>query len=139
MHAARGDVARRRSAYREAVLILTSVGSDRAAAEMWFELAGLLEDVDEFDAARDAYRSAAAASGIQVTPADQGRATSSGANFAELESAAAQDGVALRDLDTTSVWRGGHRGGAHGGDECRGDCRDGELAPTSHFRSPSHR
>jgi hypothetical protein len=35
---------------------------------MWFELAGLLEDVDEFDAARDAYRSAAAASGIQSRP-----------------------------------------------------------------------
>ncbi len=56
------------AAYREAVLILTGVGSDRSAAEMWFELAGLLEDVGEFDAARDAYRSAAAASGIQSRP-----------------------------------------------------------------------
>jgi hypothetical protein len=35
---------------------------------MWFELAGLLEDVNEFDAARDAYRSAAAASGVQSRP-----------------------------------------------------------------------
>jgi hypothetical protein len=35
---------------------------------MWFELAGLLEDVNEFDAARDAYRSAAASSGIQARP-----------------------------------------------------------------------
>ena len=56
--------------YREAVLILTGVGSDRDAAEMWFELAGLFEDVNEFDAARDAYRSAAAASGITVAPED---------------------------------------------------------------------
>ena len=68
VHAARGDVAGAAAAYREAVLILTGVGSDRTAAEMWFELAGLLEDVDEFDAARDAYRSAAAASGIQSRP-----------------------------------------------------------------------
>ena len=68
VHAARGDVAGAATAYREAVLILTGVGSDRSAAEMWFELAGLLEDVDEFDAARDAYRSAAAASGIQSRP-----------------------------------------------------------------------
>jgi len=66
--AARGDVAAAVSAYREAVLILTAVGSDRHAAEMWFELAGLLEDVNEFDAARDAYRSAGAASGIQSRP-----------------------------------------------------------------------
>jgi hypothetical protein len=49
-------------------MILTSVGSDRDAAEMWFELAGLLEDVNEFDGARDAYRSAAAASGVQSRP-----------------------------------------------------------------------
>jgi transcriptional regulator with XRE-family HTH domain len=68
VHAARGDVAQAATAYREAVLILTGVGSDRSAAEMWFELAGLLEDVDEFDAARDAYRSAAASSGIQARP-----------------------------------------------------------------------
>ena len=68
VHAARGDVVGAATAYREAVLMLTGVGSDRSAAEMWFELAGLLEDVDEFDAARDAYRSAAAASGIQSRP-----------------------------------------------------------------------
>jgi hypothetical protein len=35
---------------------------------MWFELATLLEDVNDFDAARDAYRSAAAASGIRSRP-----------------------------------------------------------------------
>ena len=68
VHAARGDIEAALHAYREAVLILTSVGSDREAAEMWFELAGLLEDVNELDAARDAYRSAAAASGITSRP-----------------------------------------------------------------------
>jgi tetratricopeptide (TPR) repeat protein len=68
VHAARGDIEAAVQAYREAVMILTSVGSDRDAAEMWFELAGLLEDVNELDAARDAYRSAAAASGVQSRP-----------------------------------------------------------------------
>ncbi len=56
------------AAYREAVLVLTSIGSDRGAAQLWFELAGQLEDANEFDAARDAYRSAAAASGLQIRP-----------------------------------------------------------------------
>ena len=41
--------------YREAVLILTSIGSDRGAAQLWFELAGQLEDAMEFDAARWAF------------------------------------------------------------------------------------
>jgi tetratricopeptide (TPR) repeat protein len=68
VHAARGDIEAAVRAYREAVMILTSVGSDRDAAEMWFELASLLEDVNELDAARDAYRSAAAASGVQSRP-----------------------------------------------------------------------
>ncbi len=68
VHAARGDIEAALASYREAVLMLTSVGSDRDAAEMWFELAGLLEEVNEFDMARDAYRSAAAASGVQSRP-----------------------------------------------------------------------
>ena len=51
-----------------AVSILTSIGFDRAAAQTWFELGGLLEEVGEFDAARDAYRSAAASSGLQTRP-----------------------------------------------------------------------
>ncbi len=68
VHASRGDIEAALLAYRESVLMLTSLGSDRQAAEMWFELAGLLEDVNENDAARDAYRSAAAASGIQARP-----------------------------------------------------------------------
>jgi tetratricopeptide (TPR) repeat protein len=68
VRAARGDIEAARQSYLEAVMTLTSVGSDREAAEMWFELAGLLEDVNEFDAARDAYRSAAAASGVRTRP-----------------------------------------------------------------------
>ena len=68
VHAARGEVQAAVRSYREAVMVLTGVGSDREAAQMWFELAALLEEVNEFDAARDAYRSAAAASGVQARP-----------------------------------------------------------------------
>ena len=68
VHAARGDVEAARQSYRDAVMVLTGVGSDREAAEMWFELATLLEDVGDYDASRDAYRSAAAASGIRSRP-----------------------------------------------------------------------
>jgi transcriptional regulator with XRE-family HTH domain len=56
-------------AYREAVFILTGIGADRGAAQLWFELAGLLEEIGEFDAARDAYRSAAASAGLRSRPA----------------------------------------------------------------------
>ncbi|WP_151083451.1 helix-turn-helix domain-containing protein [Nocardioides cynanchi] len=56
------------AAYREAVLILTGIGADRGAAQLWFELAGLLEDIGDFDASRDAYRSAAASAGLRTRP-----------------------------------------------------------------------
>ena len=46
--------------------MLTGVGADRDAAQLWFELADLLEDVGDLDAARDAYRSAAASTGSAV-------------------------------------------------------------------------
>ncbi len=62
---ARGDAEGAKSAYRRAVFLLTGVGADRDAAQLWFELADLLEDVGDVDAARDAYRSAAASSGLR--------------------------------------------------------------------------
>jgi transcriptional regulator with XRE-family HTH domain len=62
MHEATLDTAR--SQFQQAVLVLTGVGADRAAAQVWFELAGLFEDVDEPAAALDAYRRAAAATGL---------------------------------------------------------------------------
>ena len=49
----------------EAVLLLTGVGADRDAAQLWFELADLLEEVGDVDGARNAYRSAAASSGLR--------------------------------------------------------------------------
>jgi transcriptional regulator with XRE-family HTH domain len=53
-----------RSHFQEAVLVLSGAGADRAAAQLWFELAGLFESVDEPAAALDAYRRAAAATGL---------------------------------------------------------------------------
>jgi tetratricopeptide (TPR) repeat protein len=50
--------------YREAILLLSGVGADRRAAELWFELGGLLQDVGEAAAALDAYRRAAASTGL---------------------------------------------------------------------------
>jgi transcriptional regulator with XRE-family HTH domain len=67
--AARGDVASAKLAYRQAVLILSSVGADRGAADLWFELANLLEDMGDLDAAREAYKSAAASAGLRSRPA----------------------------------------------------------------------
>ena len=63
--AARGQAGAALAAYRQAVHLLTGVGADRGAAQLWFELAGLLEDLGELDAARDAYRSAAASAGLR--------------------------------------------------------------------------
>jgi hypothetical protein len=44
--------------------MLSGVGADRRAAELWFELGGLLQDVGEAAAALDAYRRAAASTGL---------------------------------------------------------------------------
>jgi tetratricopeptide (TPR) repeat protein len=50
--------------YKEAILLLSGAGADRRAAELWFELGGLLQDVGEGAAALDAYRRAAASTGL---------------------------------------------------------------------------
>jgi tetratricopeptide (TPR) repeat protein len=68
-----GQVAARRSDaseaarhYREAVIQLSAIGSDRGAAEAWFELGALLDDLDLEGEARDAYRRAAASTGLRA-------------------------------------------------------------------------
>jgi transcriptional regulator with XRE-family HTH domain len=66
--AARGDADAAARAYRRAVFTLTGVGADQEAAQLWFELADLPEDIGQIGAARDAYRSAAAASGLRARP-----------------------------------------------------------------------
>ena len=59
---------RRAAAYRRAVFRSTGVGADRDAAQLWFELADLLEGVGDLGAALEAYRSAAASSGLRARP-----------------------------------------------------------------------
>ena len=63
---ARGDNEGAKKLYRQAVFFLTGAGADRDAAQLWFELADLLEEVGDLDAARDAYRSAAATTGLRT-------------------------------------------------------------------------
>ncbi len=50
-------------AYQEAVHLLSAIGADRGAAQLWFDLADLLEQVGQAEAARDAYKRAAASTG----------------------------------------------------------------------------
>lgn len=66
VHGARGRVEAARHSYLEAVRTLTSVGADRAAAQMWMDLGTLLDAVGEDDAAKSAYQSAAASTGLAV-------------------------------------------------------------------------
>jgi tetratricopeptide (TPR) repeat protein len=63
----RGDLTGATECYQEAVLRLSAAGSDRGTAQLWFELGSLLEAAGEPDAARDAYRRAAASTGLRVT------------------------------------------------------------------------
>ena len=67
---ATGDYASARKHYAGAVAALSSVGSDRDAAQLWFELAGLFDQVGDKDGALEAYRSAAAATGLSPAAAD---------------------------------------------------------------------
>jgi len=54
-----------RKAYRDAIKIASDVEvADRDAAQFWFELGGLLDDLGERDDASDAYRRAAASTGL---------------------------------------------------------------------------
>lgn len=62
-----GDVHAARDHFQQAVLLLSGVGADRSAAQLWFELAHLLEGVGEASSALDAYRRAGAASGLVVS------------------------------------------------------------------------
>jgi tetratricopeptide (TPR) repeat protein len=64
--AAEGDVATAAALYKEAVHCLIGMGADRSAGDLWLELGTLLDEVGETDAARQAYRSAAAAAGLRA-------------------------------------------------------------------------
>jgi transcriptional regulator with XRE-family HTH domain len=66
--AAAGDMSIAADMFKHAVFLLTGVGADRAAGQRWLELGTLLESVGEEEAARQAYRSAAASAGLRVRP-----------------------------------------------------------------------
>lgn len=50
--------------YVEAMHVLTAAGADRPVAQLWFELAGLMEEAGDLHRAREAYRNAAATTGL---------------------------------------------------------------------------
>lgn len=64
---ARGAVEEAVTAFREAIFVLSGVGADRGAAQLWFELGGLLQQHGHTEEALAAYKSAAASTGL--TPA----------------------------------------------------------------------
>ena len=54
------------ASYQKAVFRLSAIGADQSAAQLWFDLADLLEGVGLTDAALDAYRRAAASTGLRA-------------------------------------------------------------------------
>ncbi len=73
-----GDMATAHYEFNGAVAALTAIGADRGAAQLWFDLAGLLDQVGDHDTAREAYRRAAASTGLSPTrlPSVKSRASS---------------------------------------------------------------
>jgi tetratricopeptide (TPR) repeat protein len=65
-----------RELFRGAVQALSGIGADREAAQLWFELGGLLSEVGETEAAMDAFRRAAASTGLTGSSARVGAPTS---------------------------------------------------------------
>ncbi len=61
---AEGDKDTAQYEFRGALAALTAIGADRNAAQLWFDLGSLLEQVDDHDGARDAYRRAGASTGL---------------------------------------------------------------------------
>ena len=67
----RGDRAGAGECYRTAVGLLSGVGQDRAAAQLWLELGAELEALGDTETALDSYRRAAVATGLQLPAALQ--------------------------------------------------------------------
>lgn len=64
-----------RQSYTDAVHALSGAGADKEAAQLWFELADLLEEAGDLDGAREAYRSAAATTGLASRHRTRNRAS----------------------------------------------------------------
>ena len=65
-HAAEGDSDAAGACYQRAVLTLSGIGADQAAAQLWFDLADLFSGVGMDEAALDAYRRAAVSTGLRA-------------------------------------------------------------------------
>ncbi len=65
-YAAEGATELAARSYQAAVLRLSAIGADQGAAQLWFDLADLLEGVGLADQALDAYRRAAASTGLRA-------------------------------------------------------------------------
>lgn len=63
--ATRGDTETTAAHFRDAILTLSAAGSDRGVAELWFELGALLEEHGMLTEAMQAFRSAAASTGLR--------------------------------------------------------------------------
>lgn len=63
-----------RAAFLQAIQSLSGIGADREAAQLWFELGDLLQEVGETEAALDAFRRAAASRGLTSSPRPRQRA-----------------------------------------------------------------
>jgi transcriptional regulator with XRE-family HTH domain/ATP/maltotriose-dependent transcriptional regulator MalT len=66
--AARSDVEVARRRFQDAVLVLTSIGADRGAAQVWYDLGELFEKIGATADAIDAYRRAAVSTGLRPAP-----------------------------------------------------------------------
>ncbi len=64
--AAEGATDRAAACYQQAVLVLSGIGADQSAAQLWFDLADLLHGVGLHEDALDAYRRAAVSSGLRA-------------------------------------------------------------------------
>jgi tetratricopeptide (TPR) repeat protein len=62
--ATEGEMDEARDLYQQAVAVLTGVGADRDAAQLWFELGGLLREAGDTDAALDAFQRASISTGL---------------------------------------------------------------------------
>jgi tetratricopeptide (TPR) repeat protein len=54
--------------FLRAAALLTSIGADRSAAELWYELGACMDDLGLVAEARDAFRRAAASAGLYLHP-----------------------------------------------------------------------
>lgn len=65
IHAGLGRPDETKAAYRQAAATLTAIGADRRAAQLWFELGTLFDQIGDADGAFDAFHRAAASTGLR--------------------------------------------------------------------------